>query len=353
MSGQFDRVFVLYPRGASTGGPEALHQLVDALRSLGQDATLVPFSQTRNRTRSASYQRYDAPESALIDDRPGNAVIAPESALDRLRSVRRATRICWWLSVDYALPFFARQERADRHFVRKLGAQHSRWSPTLASAIYSRAGSLTPRTELFRESLHIAQSAYARAYLQTHVGLASSVVSDYIARDGVDPIVAPVSRGRSIAYNPKRSGWVPQVLSDLLPDIQWRPIENMDSAGVRAALSQTTVYFDPGFHPGRDRLPREAALAGAVTVPAFRGSACYWEDMPLPWEHKVSVSDDFPREAQRIIGSVLLEPEAAVQRQQSYLSWVKNDSVRFREEVRRVFVDGRWGDDSPVVLEQQ
>ena len=43
----YSRVFVYYPRGVETGGPEALHQLVDSLRRLKVEAFLVPIPRQR------------------------------------------------------------------------------------------------------------------------------------------------------------------------------------------------------------------------------------------------------------------------------------------------------------------
>ena len=37
------RVFVHYPAGVRSGGPEALHQLCEALTTAGVEASLVPL----------------------------------------------------------------------------------------------------------------------------------------------------------------------------------------------------------------------------------------------------------------------------------------------------------------------
>ena len=45
-------------------------------------------------------------------------------------------------------------------------------------------------------------------------------------------------------------------------------------------------YIDFGPHPGMDRLPREAALAGCVVITNCEGAANFEEDIPLPPEFK-------------------------------------------------------------------
>ena len=47
-----------------------------------------------------------------------------------------------------------------------------------------------------------------------------------------------------------------------------------------------TKYIDFGPHPGMDRLPREAALAGCVVVTNREGAANFDEDTPLPSQFK-------------------------------------------------------------------
>ncbi|MFC3399287.1 hypothetical protein ACFOEP_12775 [Microbacterium amylolyticum] len=61
MTHGFDIVYVYYPRGLATGGPEALHQLVDSLRRQGREAYLVAVPGTERAPRAQRYAHYDAP----------------------------------------------------------------------------------------------------------------------------------------------------------------------------------------------------------------------------------------------------------------------------------------------------
>lgn len=350
MTGVFNRIMVLYPRGLNTGGPEALHQLVDELRRQGQDATLVPLRETAAIARVAAFAEYDAPETDQIDDSPGNAVIAPEGVLDRLRDVRRAQRVCWWLSIDSSAPFFPRQETKDRRFTDALGVRHVGWSPNIASAAYRRIAAHRPRRALLDSALHLTQSAYARAYLQTHLGISGTMVTDYIPRGVIDVVARKplAERGHTVAFNPKKASWAPSLIGASLPGIQWRPLVGLDRRGVAELLADTTAYFDPGYHPGRDRMPREAALLGGVTLLARRGAGAYWEDSPIPWEHKVSPGSGFLEGARRALTAVVEDPGAAAFAQTEYREWIDLDRARFSREVGRSFVRGRWEDDSPA-----
>jgi hypothetical protein len=54
-------------------------------------------------------------------------------------------------------------------------------------------------------------------------------------------------------------------------------------------LKKAKVYIDFGNHPGKDRIPREAAVLGCCVIVGKRGSAKYYEDVPIPEEYKFDV----------------------------------------------------------------
>lgn len=95
-------VYVYYPRGLATGGPEALHQLVDSLRRQNQPAFLVPIPGTESAPRAERYDQYDAPEASAAGDTPGDIVVVPETQALLLKPLRKARGYVWWLSIDYA-----------------------------------------------------------------------------------------------------------------------------------------------------------------------------------------------------------------------------------------------------------
>ena len=79
MKSRYDAVYIPYPRGSQTGGPEALHQLGAALMELGIPVFLVPLPKTKSNPRVVAYKAYNLPEALRIPDRKGIAVVVPES----------------------------------------------------------------------------------------------------------------------------------------------------------------------------------------------------------------------------------------------------------------------------------
>jgi hypothetical protein len=321
---------------------------VDQLRSDGQQAFLVPIEGTADRPRADHFSRYDAPE-AVLEDKPGCAVVAPETALTSLRGIRFAQPICWWLSIDNSMPFIVDHERRDRKFAKTLGVPHNPWSPNARIAMERRVVAKYDFRGLFSRAFHIAQSVYARSYLQTHLGICASIVSDYIPRmEAQRSENGTATRSRSIAFNPAKAPWIPDLLGPRMPGVGWSPIAGLDAFGVARVLRESGAYFDPGFHPGRDRMPREAAMSGTPVVVARRGAGAYWEDVPIGAEFKVSAGRNFVEDASSRLLRVLDDVEGAATRQEGYRRWIARDRERFAREVGRAFSDGEWEDDMPV-----
>jgi hypothetical protein len=105
--------------------------------------------------------------------------------------------------------------------------------------------------------------------------------------------------------------------------------------------------MDPGNHPGKDRMPREAALAGAITLVGRSGSAANWQDVPIPWEHKISMTGDVAANATARLEEVFSDLAGHKERQAAYEPFIRGERERFQREVAAFFVAGKYGSDLP------
>ncbi|MCR1782670.1 hypothetical protein KVF89_09015 [Nocardioides carbamazepini] len=332
MGARHDRIYVYYPRGTRTGGPEALHQLVDSLRRQGEDAFLVPIPGTEDTERVAEYAHYDAPETEL-EDTAGAAVVVPEVWFTTLAEVERATPYCWWLSIDNSPVFSADWRYRDP------------WRSAARNAPPAEAPPLD--IALGRRVVNLTQSHYAWAYLFTRLGTCGSMLSDHTDPAPFDALelTTPVARGRTVAYNPVKADLVTEVLAGLLPDVTFVPLTGMTRRELAATLARSAIYLDLGFHPGKDRLPREATLAGATVVVARRGAGAYYADTPLLAEYRLAPTDDLVERAAELVRAILADPETHHLQQKGYRDQVRTERSTFDKQVRRIFVEGRLGDD--------
>ncbi|MGC8677909.1 MAG: hypothetical protein ACP5UF_06830 [Hydrogenobaculum sp.] len=82
-------------------------------------------------------------------------------------------------------------------------------------------------------------------------------------------------------------------------------------------LQKAKVYIDFGNHPGKDRIPREAAILGCCVITGKRGSATFFEDVPIPEEYKF---------------------EERYQDFNYYRQVIRNEPTKFLENLKKIFV---------------
>lgn len=187
-----------------------------------------------------------------------------------------------------------------------------------------------------RDILHLVQSSYARDYVRSKLSAATSgngvgsgakkdnkqehvlTMTEFIPYTSSEfslPLT-PATKGVSkeqklnlVVYNPaKGMHWTDEIIRRACGKqakterdgsvtsgggIRFCPIgkglggrERMTGEEVVELLKTAKVYIDFGPHPGMDRLPREAALAGCVVITNREGAANFDDDVPLPSEFK-------------------------------------------------------------------
>lgn len=335
------RVGIICPKGAKTGGPEALHQLCDSLTRIGVDAKLINLGEEVEPVQE--YAQYEAPWGDREELDQLDYLVIPETALRVPKFVDRnfhGKYIVWWLSVDNA------DEKCAHNFERKtfpisrewpsevqvrklsaLGNQIAKWRDTSKKFV---TGNRRLRLE---NAYHIAQSHYAQKFLIESHSLESMVVSDYV-RKVVEN--APLERPGQITvvYNPAKGGTlVDAVKKSSKSSISYIPLSNMSGQEVRKTMQIAHLYLDLGHFPGRDRMPREAISLGCPVVIAARGAGRYFQDFPLADKFKINLATQTPEAVAKRIEEILAEGNSVVGQQSEFYKFVESDRTRFDQEV--------------------
>jgi hypothetical protein len=267
-------IFLLCPPRIATGGPESMHLLARELARIGHDARMTYVPADPDGT-PADYAGYGVGTAAAVVDAPEHTVIVPEVWTWRLAQLRAVRKVVWWLSVDNYL-----EARSPFDFGAPV--------------------------------VHLAGSAYARAFVEAQGGRRVAPLSSYVhasfgadaggeradvggeradaggerADAGGERADVGGERADQVAYNPKKGLATVERLMAAAPDLAWTRLEGLSRAGVADALRRAKVYVDFGHHPGKERLPREAAAAGCCVITGMRGSAAFDEDVPIPPAYK-------------------------------------------------------------------
>lgn len=301
------KVFILCPAGAISGGPEALHQLCGALRARGVAAAMVYYPAPPQHAVPPPYRRYGATVSSGVADAEESIIVIPEVMTSLVWRFPRARKAIWWLSVDNYFKW-----------------QHLNPGPSV----------LEPQPDL----VHLCQSHYAFDFLARRGAVPRLMLTDFLTTR-VFWAAPAVERVPAVAFNPKKAPETTQRLIAAGSGRIWLPLEGLDKEALAEVLRQVRVYVDFGPHPGRDRIPREAALCGALVVTGRRGAAAFAADIPIPECFRLDEAEgDFDQRALGLIDELLRSDTAfleASEEQAGYRAWIGSDREVFAHEVER------------------
>lgn len=334
------KIYVVCPANFATGGPEVLHQLVNVLNTCGREAYMYYLPSDHPDPIHSEYTSYNNPFVREIDDDRANILIMPEIYPHKLNdSFSKIQKVIWWLSVDnyYDEPFnvsFQKKfyEKCNKK-VKKIFKNITVFNLEKCRAAF---GKRFPLPESYRNITHFAQSEYARQHLMKKNITSVFHLSDYINEEFFKN-ASTIQKEDLVLYNPKKGYEFTQKLISQSPTFKWVPIENMTRSQVQELLKKAKVYIDFGTHPGKDRIPREAALAGCCVITGRQGSAAYYEDVPIPDDFKFNEDTHTIPAICKKINECFTDYEKMSQQFEPYRTIISNDKSTFELEVRTQF----------------
>ena len=329
------KIFVLAPANVVTGGAELLHQLVDVVNRNGGDAYIVYSSP--GVMIPADYKKYSIKVADKIEDIESNIIVLNEGVFNVVTDVKKAKIVLWWLSVDN---FY--------HCNRKKLCLSDIWmfnKGMFWKELWNRIKRFRMRYEVSIEGLkrnsqvvvNGYQSEYAHSFLKKNGFNSLRSLGDYIDSEYLKDFDV-VIKENAVAYNPKKGYEFTRKLIASAPDLDWRPISGLDRAGVIELLKRCKVYIDFGNHPGKDRLPREAALCGCVIITGRRGSAAFSEDVPILDSYKMNQYRVNVKDVVKKIKTAMADYESAIKDFSDYKSIISNEKKVFESEIKDVFL---------------
>ncbi len=314
------KVYVFCPAYQTTGGPEALHQLASSLKQLSFNAAIVYSDHNGSLVKCdvpSVYQIYDVTVTDTVEDTETSLVIIPETATYLLDHYRSACRVIWWLSIDNY--FTVRGNWFRRIFRRVL-----------------RNKKLFEFGKNYSRLIHVAQSYYAIKKLSVLGVKDARLLTDYLRDDFLENADYSLELKENIVvYNPKKGIETTQKImqQSIGIGLEWVPLINMTPEQVISLLKRAKIYIDFGEHPGRDRIPREAALCGCVVMTGQKGSAGNDVDVPIPRGYKFLDAGQYDQVClcMKDVAENFAEHH---QHFESYRDWVRQNKSRFFQEAK-------------------
>jgi hypothetical protein len=276
------------------------------------------------------YRCYDVRVGTIAEITPDSVVVVPEVYAWMLFRLPRCQIYIWWLSVDNFL-LYAVTNRAGRF---------------ISAAMLQKAALSLLRS---RASAHLFQSEYARLFGVAHRLRPLLPLSDCLSA----PFIAAAQAARNanrenlVAYNPAKGAERTQLVLDALSEIsliaiEAIPIQSMGRAEVVQTFARAKLYIDFGNHPGKDRLPREAAALGCCVLVNRRGSAANDEDIPIPARYKIDdTQPQYHMRAAEMASDICARFSEHAPHFDSYRATIASEPAVFAAQVERIFGPAR------------
>ena len=308
---------VLCGANAISGGPELAHQLCHAIQENTSYKARMCYVDLNAPADAClpvdisvpeKYMEYNTEHVSNIDeiDSGEQIVIIPEGLTLALVNFTKARVALWWMSVDN---YVKATHGADMDRIR----DKCRW--------------------------HLVQSFYARKYVEEHfTGQVIMDLSDYINHEHGKFMLPAAYRQDIVLYNPKKGYDTLLPLMEQVGWIQWIPLRGLNLEKTIFLMQSAKIYIDFGNHPGKDRIPREAAVNGCCVITNKLGSAAFSEDVPIPEKYKF---DNPLRELdtiENLMRNICNDMEKYQRDFADYREWIHGEKERFDKEVLR-FVD--------------
>ena len=319
-----DSVFyIVAPANMATGGPELLHQLAYKLKQSGKSVKMFYVPAEHENPVHKNYLEYNIELANRVEEIESNVLITPETQTLMLSNYTKLRKIIWWLSVDnyfFCLPNL--KGGINRALLNYFGVQ---------------------RYLFFKKNInladhHLVQSDYAKQLLESKGIQKISHLSDYLHKSFLSVQTERAGKRNIVAYNPKKGIKFTKRLMKNAPNIEFLPIENMSRQEVVSLLQKSKVYIDFGFHPGKDRIPREAAILQCCVITNRRGSAGNNQDLPIPEEFKFSEESYLIPDVVAKIEDCFVNFEKNNSKFDAFRAEIIDQESEFENQIRQIFL---------------
>lgn len=303
--------YILCPGEIESGGPELAHQLCHSLLQMGQEAymyyTRSGQLEPLDVDASAKYYKYDTKHVKSLADINKNAIfIVPEALTTWIPWLPAGRKTIWWMSVD--------------NYIVNTGETNLKWIEQ-------------------NVDYHMVQSYYAKNYLLERTSISAENIlslSDYIGEE-YGKFILPGQYRRNIAlYNPAKGYEEICPLINATPWLNWIPLSGLNEEEMIVRMQAAKVYVDFGHHPGKDRIPREAASCGCCVITNKKGSAAFFEDVPIQEEYKFEdVHGSYDRIAV-LLQDICENYEVHMKQFELYRQFIAGEKMQFENDVHHM-----------------
>lgn len=277
------KVFIICPACIATGGTEVLHQLHAKLIERSVSSFLYYINQHPESKESITPDRFrkyiksSEEVTSNIEDISNNYLIVPEVFIASV-TYKKINLCYWWLSVNNF--FISNYVTLDLYL-------NPTWKMIIKRIInwypYHFFDKKINQPNVF---INLYQSDYARDFLLSCFKIKNTKpLGDFINPEIVNK--TQNIKENIILYYPNKGMEITKALISVAPKhFIWKPVTNMSPSEIAKLMGRAKIYVDFGTHPGKDRIPREAASNHCIVITNREGSARNDVDIPILPKYK-------------------------------------------------------------------
>lgn len=335
------KIYVCCPGYVATGGTELLHQLVYKINKIKSDAAVIyysNFSEEKGNPTPEIYNKYIGSDFVTqVDDDKNAVLVLPEILARKIIDFKNIKIVMWWLSVDNHI---TKYENSTAIKVKSFDSYFTTLKTTVYCYLKRIPREVTfERKQLFSNNviLHLYQSEYAKLFLQDMKLKPLLSLSDFLNATFFLDECTPFDRQNIILYNPQKGFEITQELIRFMPDYKWVPLEKLTPIEMKNLLQTSKIYIDFGNHPGKDRIPREAAINGCVVITNKEGSAKNSIDVPIVTDYKIENPIEDKEVFFALVSNIFLDFDTHFSKFNIYREKIKNEEKIFEEDVTHFY----------------
>ena len=344
-------IYIMSPSNTFTGGPELLHQLAFYIsKILKIDTKMFYLPEDESNPIHSNFKKYNINYSKKIEDLEENILIIPEHYLFLKYSekFKKIKKILWWLSLDnyYGYKFRYDYNKYIRSIIKipynfiKLFNISTNFKYGILNIqdylkfIY-KFKNIKNQTEIKQIDQHLAQSRYAYDYLKKYFKNIL-FLSDFQRSEVLKKSKIKVYKKKNlVCYSSKSNEFIQKIKETTNFDMI--ELAGMNTNEIINTFKKTKVYLDFGYHPGKDRMPREAALFNNCIITNKKGSALNNYDIPINSKYKFNESNSNLNKIKIQIEKFFKDYNTEVKKFKRYKKIILKEELKFKRDLKKIF----------------
>lgn len=334
-------VYVACDPSLVSGGPELLHQLCYHLRmSVGLDSKMYYCGKFLESQVLNEYSCYNNPVAVDIIDQKNNILIVPEvyNLMCIFSKFSNIKKVIWFLSVDN---YYLSRYKMSHFFVKRVMNKLSNICFKKKIFDIEIFSGLVKRINISND--HFVQSAdlimtnsYRGLDYLAECGYSAVYLSEYLNDAFLNDVSFDIPKKNIVVYNPRKGIDFTKQIIEKMHHVQFVPVQDMSRNDVIRLLSEAKLYIDFGNHPGKDRLPREAAMMGCCVITGKEGSAGNFRDVPIQDQFKFKNDEKSLPSIMQAIDDCLINYSFRVRDFEYYRSTIRAEKNIFISDLKSI-----------------